>query len=99
MDWITSDDKTASMMVLLGSAGLGKSALEQSIAEMCAKAGLLAASFFFSTTSSNRNNGDTLIPTLVYQLIRVIPGLRDLVEKELKNDPHILKLCRESQME
>ncbi|KAJ3511970.1 hypothetical protein NLJ89_g3796 [Agrocybe chaxingu] len=99
MDWITSDDESASMMVLRGSAGLGKSALEQSVAEKCRKHGLYAAGFFFSTTSSNRNNGDTLIPTLVRQLMQVIPGLRELVEKELENDPHLFKLSREAQME
>ncbi|CAA7271863.1 unnamed protein product [Cyclocybe aegerita] len=101
MDWIMSEDDCASMLVLYGSAGSGKSALEQLVAERCKKEGQLAASFFFSRTSPNalRSDGNTLIPTLVYQLLQVFPWLKESVVKAIEDDPGILELSRSALME
>ncbi|KAJ3491147.1 hypothetical protein NLJ89_g11369 [Agrocybe chaxingu] len=97
MDWIASaDDDGASMLVLHGSAGAGKSALEQSISERCQREGYLGAAFFLSrtATSAQRSNGDTVIPTIVYQLIQIFPWLRHLVLREIEDDPSIFQLSR-----
>ncbi|KAF8811733.1 hypothetical protein BYT27DRAFT_7221352 [Phlegmacium glaucopus] len=44
------------VLQLYGSAGAGKSPIVQTIAEMCAKVGLLVASFFFSRLFQSWNN-------------------------------------------
>ena len=100
MRWITSTNESASMMVLHGLAGVGKSALEQAIAELCLKNGLRVASFFFSRGSGGeRADGNSLIPTLIYQLLNAIPGLRECVLTVLENDPGLLEMARAEQME
>ena len=57
-DWMNSD-------------GAGKSALAQSVSEKF-ETKELAASFFFFRGDSTRNNGDSLIPTLVSQLANIL---------------------------
>ncbi|KAJ3506127.1 hypothetical protein NLJ89_g7040 [Agrocybe chaxingu] len=99
MAWINSDDHSASMTVLHGSAGAGKSALEQTIAERCLREGILAASFFFSRTALNRSNGNTLIPTIAYQLAQIYPPFRQRVLEQVDRDPGVFELSREAQME
>lgn len=100
MQWIRSTDESASMMVLHGSAGVGKSALEQTIAELCLKNGLRVASFFFSRGSGGgRADGNSLIPTLIYQLLNAIPGLRESILTALEVDPGLLEMARAEQME
>ena len=72
--------KLCFFMWLYGPAGAGKSAIAQSIAELCHDANILAASFFFSRTAVGRNNDSCPIPTLVYQLCPSMPPIRKYVE-------------------
>ena len=67
-------------MWLYGPAGVGKSAIAQTIAEQCHELKLLAASFFFSRTTAGRNDHSRLIATLIYQLCLSIPEIRTYVE-------------------
>ncbi|CAA7262433.1 unnamed protein product [Cyclocybe aegerita] len=101
MDWIKGDDEEASIMVLHGSAGAGKSALEQTIAQLCQQEGRLASSFFLSRTAANpqRSNGDVVIPTLVYQHLQVFPWIKNPVLDEIEAYPKIFDLSREVQFD
>ncbi|KAF8970336.1 hypothetical protein BDZ97DRAFT_1914653 [Flammula alnicola] len=83
IDWITNEDDASSMMWLYGPAGAGKSALAQSIAELCRKEKRLAASFFFSRTALNRNDGAT----------------RRFVKESIEEDPTIFERANETRME
>ena len=88
------------MLWLHGSAGTGKSALAQTIAELLKLDGQLLASFFFSRTSaSNRSDGNTLIPTLIYQLMLAFPEIRPHVEAYIKKDLAIFQKSRATQMD
>ena len=88
------------MLWLHGSAGTGKSALAQTIAELLKLDGQLLASFFFSRTSaSNRSDGNTLIPTLIYQLMLAFPEIRPYVEAYIKKDLAIFQKSRATQMD
>ncbi|KAF9441419.1 hypothetical protein P691DRAFT_779803, partial [Macrolepiota fuliginosa MF-IS2] len=66
--WRSNPERDRSMLWLLGPAGVGKSAIAQTIAEECAADGSLGATFFFSRLN-NRNNPHSVIPTIVYQLV------------------------------
>ena len=46
MRWVQAIEESEDVLWLYGPAGAGKSAIAQMIAEMCAKLGLLVASFF-----------------------------------------------------
>ncbi|PPR00960.1 LOW QUALITY PROTEIN: hypothetical protein CVT26_015553 [Gymnopilus dilepis] len=90
MDWITDQDpdtKGAMIMWLYGAAGAGKSAIAQTIAEMCYAQGLLAGSFFFGRSDPTRNHGRPLFPTLAYQMGLVFPQFRQKLDHILTHDP------------
>ncbi|KAF8805049.1 hypothetical protein BYT27DRAFT_7193581 [Phlegmacium glaucopus] len=98
MTWINDLQKICFFMWLYGPAGAGKSAIAQSIAELCYEANLLAASFFFSRTAGGRNDESRLIPTLVYQLCLSMPAIRKYVEDIVDRDPLVLSRSLEAQI-
>ena len=99
MAWIINDlENLCFFMWLYGPAGAGKSAIAQSIAELCYNENLLAASFFFSRTAVGRSDEYRLIPTLVYQLCLSMPPIRKYVEDIIQKDPSIVSRSLEAQM-
>ncbi|KIM36932.1 hypothetical protein M413DRAFT_31326 [Hebeloma cylindrosporum] len=90
-DPLIEDGRMRKLFILwmYGPAGSGKSAISKTIAEMCANAGLLAASFFFSRTAPGRNAKTFLKPTLAYQLSLSIPAMRDHLADSIAHDPTI----------
>ncbi|KAF8806742.1 hypothetical protein BYT27DRAFT_7100444 [Phlegmacium glaucopus] len=98
MAWINDLQKLFFFMWLYGPAGAGKSAIAQSIAELCYDAKILAASFFFSRTAVGRNDESRLIPTLVYQLCLSMPAIRKYVEDTIERDPLVLSRSLEAQI-
>ena len=92
MLWVDDPVNEAQIMWMFGPGGAGKSAIAQSIAEMCFQQGKLAASFFFSrnASESGRDNETRFISTLVYQLVLAIPEIQDAVNKALQDDPLLL---------
>ncbi|KAF8186314.1 hypothetical protein BJ912DRAFT_1060358 [Pholiota molesta] len=96
---ISSEDRDEWIFWLNGSAGAGKSAILRSIAERCVKAGIPLASFFLFRTDSGRNTMECLIGTIVYQLIKAIPKVKDDVLEIIGSDPLIFEQSLESQLE
>ena len=99
MEWIGDVDKHELFLWLYGPAGAGKSSIAQSIAELCAEAGILDASFFFSRTAAGRNNDRLLIPTLTYQLSLSIPDILQFVGEALNRDPLVFGRSLQAQMD
>ena len=71
-------------------AGLGKSAIAQSVAEQLEMDGRLAASFFFSRGKPGRNEIKYLFTTLAYQLTIYIPALKAPILDAIARDASIL---------
>ena len=86
MLWVDDPANEAQIMWMFGPAGAGKTAIAQSIAEICFQYGKPAASFFFSRNASGRDNETQFIGTLVYQLVLAIPEIEDVVNKALEDD-------------
>jgi len=99
MDWIKDPNKLAYFLWLYGPAGSGKSAIAQTIAEMCHAAGLLAASFFFSRTVTGRNEKARLVSTIVYQMLLVVPEIREQVISAVEFNPQIFNLSLQTQVQ
>jgi hypothetical protein len=99
MDWVKDADKVALVLWLYGPAGAGKSAIAQTIAELLEEAGLLAAAFFFSRNAAGRDNKTPLVATLVYQLVKSIPEIRDLVLKAVERDPALFSCSIQAQIQ
>ncbi|KAJ3509981.1 hypothetical protein NLJ89_g4933 [Agrocybe chaxingu] len=99
MDWATGKiDKTAFILWLYGPAGAGKTAILQTIAEMCTEAGFALASFFFFRTDARRNDGSYLVATLAYQLALAMQPFRKLVNAAVEYHPYIFECSVEKQL-
>ena len=87
MGWL--DDPVAETRILWthGSPGVGKSAIARMVAEMCTQAGKSVASFFFSRAAPGRDGVEKLVPSLAFQLSRLIPEIRDNLTRVLREDP------------
>jgi len=99
MKWIDSPPGHARFLWMFGPVGSGKSAIAQTIAELCFKFNKLAATFFFSRNAVARSNELLLITTLVYQLANSFPEMRELLERNIERNPIILDLPLETQIE
>jgi len=88
-----------SILWLHAPAGAGKSAIAQSIAELCysAKPLSIAASFFFSRNVAERNTEKHLAATLAYQIAVSIPAARPFIENVVQQDPCIFSRSLEAQ--
>ncbi|KDR66259.1 hypothetical protein GALMADRAFT_20971, partial [Galerina marginata CBS 339.88] len=92
MDWIIGTFGWEEyIMWLYGPAGAGKSAIAQTIAEMCNKNHTLLASFFFSRSDPKRNSVKPLAATLAYQVAINLPQAKGLIERVVANDPAIFQ--------
>ena len=90
MKWIKwEEDLDAFIMWVYGPAGAGKSAIAQTIAEMCELEMMLLASFFFSRNDPSRSNADPLIATLAYQITLNLPDTREAILGSIEHDPLI----------
>ena len=98
LGWIRDPRKEKKVLRLHGPAGAGKSAISQTIAELCQEYSLLAATFFFSRDSRDRNTGKRLFATLAYQLAINIPALRDKIEEVIESDPAVVTKSMEVQL-
>jgi hypothetical protein len=91
--WVQVDSGChQSICWLHGPAGSGKSAVSQTVAELCESSGNLAASFFFPG-SGGPNNIGPVIHTLAYQLSLSIPATKTLIQQVLHRDESIVKLA------
>ncbi len=65
-DWLGNSEQEKNLLWLQGTAGVGKSAIIQTIAETLSETGHLGASLFFSRPNG-RFNPRKILPTLAYQ--------------------------------
>ncbi|KAF5349906.1 hypothetical protein D9756_009308 [Leucocoprinus leucothites] len=96
LQWYSDPQRPWQMLWVLGPAGVGKTAVAQTIAEDFRASGHLGASFFFSR-SNHWNDPDRVIPTLAYQLAVCHPGYKRIITERLAQDPGILDTSRRSQ--
>ncbi|RXW19349.1 hypothetical protein EST38_g6517 [Candolleomyces aberdarensis] len=99
MEWIEDRDGPQRLLGMTGAAGSGKSALQQTIAERCAKGNILGAAYFISAGDPSRNTASTIIPTIAYQLGSNHPTLQRWVAAAVERDPLIFSRSLETQMD
>ena len=98
-DGLGSNAPPASIFWLYGGAGVGKSALAQTLSEKFQQKEKLAATFFFFRNDGLRNDGNTLIPTLVLQLVSTFKGLGPLVEERIHTNPDLFIKRQQTQIQ
>lgn len=72
-----------------GAARAGKTAIAQTIAEMCLDNGILVASFFFFRMDPTRNTINPVVATLAYQIIRLLPDTKAMIIQAIDSNPLI----------
>ncbi|KAF9259835.1 hypothetical protein L218DRAFT_981439 [Marasmius fiardii PR-910] len=82
---------------LSGSAGVGKSAVAQSVSENCEQNRKLVASFFFYRNHPKRNVPTYLFLTIAYGLASTVPELRDSIGSAIQSNPMLLHSSLELQ--
>lgn len=97
--WLNDVRRDWSMLWLYGYAGIGKSAIAQTVAEHCRDSiGRLGASFFFSKFTGCKDVRRVL-PTLAHELAIRHPSYEELIYRLLLDDPMILERDLSSQFE
>ncbi|KAJ2918711.1 hypothetical protein MD484_g1710, partial [Candolleomyces efflorescens] len=99
MDWIMDRDVPQRVLCMTGAAGAGKSALQQTTAEICLAIDSLASSFFFSSSDPTRNTAERVIPTIAYQLGRNNAVIKHWIDSAVDNDGLIFLKSLQAQME
>lgn len=84
---------------LNGAAGAGKTAIGQSVAELCVARGILVASFFFFRTDPTRNSAAHVVATFAYQLIQLVPVIKVAILEIIESNPLIFQQSFETQFE
>ncbi|KXN81742.1 hypothetical protein AN958_03759 [Leucoagaricus sp. SymC.cos] len=87
--WIIDQSRTSNLLWLYGPAGIGKSAILQTIAEECHKTNWLGTTFFFSRANRCDDPG-RVIPSIVYQLRVSYPTYRKIIDPILVDHPLVL---------
>ena len=91
LDWIHSESSASSFFWLYGSAGAGKTAILQAIADFLSESyENFGGSFFFSRGRQGHDQGHFLFSTIAYQLALKVPGLRQYVNRIMESDPSLL---------
>ncbi|KAF7372976.1 putative nwd2 protein [Mycena sanguinolenta] len=98
-DWTSDPDSETTVLWLYGPAGVGKSAIMQTLAGQLKDAGVLGGSFFFKRGHATRGNAKTLFTTVAYQLALSVPSLRAPISQIVESDPSIVALSIEVQMQ
>lgn len=83
---------------LNGAAGAGKSAICQTVAELCIRRGVKVASFFLFRNDHTRNHIDALVATLAYQIILLIPETKELIIRAIETNPLLFEQKFETQL-
>ncbi|KAJ3568936.1 hypothetical protein NP233_g5387 [Leucocoprinus birnbaumii] len=87
--WLRNPYRSKRMLWLVGPAGVGKSAIMQTVAENECKASLLAALFF--SAPNGRNDPRRVITTLAYQLATSYPPYYNYVRAMITANPKVLE--------
>jgi hypothetical protein len=88
MNWM-DDEGEHRMYVLTGLAGIGKTTIAKSVAELAHGKHILGASFFCSRDSEERSNMQLIFPTIAFQLSQHNDDFRSEVHDPIKKDPDI----------
>ncbi|KAF8974244.1 hypothetical protein BDZ97DRAFT_5584 [Flammula alnicola] len=99
IEWVNDSSRASNILWLHGPAGIGKTAIAQTVCELCQRNGQLGGSFFFSRASPGRNHGQNLVATIAYQLAIAIPQVANAIESTIANDPAILSKNMKLQFE
>ena len=100
MTWVTiATTGVQWIMWMNGAAGAGKSAIARSIVDLCVEQKIIIARFFFFRTDNSRNTIDTLVATLAYQIIQLLPETKKHIVEAIESNPLVFQQTFEAQVD
>ncbi|KAF6744836.1 hypothetical protein DFP72DRAFT_1018446 [Ephemerocybe angulata] len=96
--WIHTQDTTR-ILCITGTEGVGKTDIQQALADECEDLKIPSSSFFFSSSDPTRNSLSNVVPTLAYQLGHRNPALKRTIATVVHNDPLIFKKTVRQQLD
>ncbi|KAM6492922.1 hypothetical protein JOM56_011056 [Amanita muscaria] len=96
--WMDDSNALERMLWLHGPAGVGKSAIAQTLSNSYDR-DKVGATFFFFRSDPIRNDGNRLFPTLSWQLALSVPVVKDLIASSLEEYPDLPTKAIEIQFE
>ncbi|KAL0058049.1 hypothetical protein AAF712_015289 [Marasmius tenuissimus] len=96
-DWSSSRKQDHPVCWLSGTAGVGKTAIAMTVAQLCEAEESLVSSFFFFRSDPKRNNPSALWLTVAHGLTLTMPTLKNAIEERILNDPTVLDASIEHQ--
>ncbi|KAM6501591.1 hypothetical protein JOM56_001568 [Amanita muscaria] len=97
-NWADNPTRPEHILWLHGPAGVGKSAIAQTISYLYGR-DKIGATFFFFRSDPMRNDGNRLLPTLAWQLASSVPIARDLIAASLEEYPDLPRKTVEIQFD
>ncbi|KAF5327433.1 hypothetical protein D9619_005110 [Psilocybe cf. subviscida] len=95
--WLDNPESEA-VMWMHGPAGIGKTAIAKTVANLCAERGQLLSAFFFLRSDEGRNSMKHLVPSLAYAMVQQISHTRNIVCTSTANNPLIFSAPLERQI-
>ncbi len=86
--WLHDNQRQKALLWLNGPAGVGKSAILQTLAESLSASNRLGATLFLSRPN-DRNDPRRIVITIAYQLAVKIPSYRSYVAEQISLDPNM----------
>ncbi|KIL65425.1 hypothetical protein M378DRAFT_51360, partial [Amanita muscaria Koide BX008] len=96
--WTDDPNAPERILWLHGPAGVGKSAIAQTISYSYDR-DKVGATFFFFRSDPIRNDGNRLFPTLAWQLVSSVPIVKDLIAVSLEEYPDLPRKTVEIQFD
>ncbi|KAM6492879.1 hypothetical protein JOM56_011013 [Amanita muscaria] len=96
--WMDDPNVPERILWLNGPAGVGKSAIAQTISYSSGR-DKVGASFFFFRSDPIRNDGNRLFPTLAWRLASSVLNVKDLIAFFLGEDPDLPRKAIEAQFD
>ncbi|KAF5327428.1 hypothetical protein D9619_005115 [Psilocybe cf. subviscida] len=97
VEWLNGPESEVAMW-MYGPAGIGKTAIAQTVAKLCAEQEQLLSTFFFFRSDEGRNSVNHLVPTLVYGMLQQIPRTHDVVCTRIAGNPLVFSAPLERQI-
>lgn len=95
-NWLGDSQQEKNLLWLRGPAGVGKSAIVQTLAEILSEDGHLGASLFFSR-SNGRSNPRQILPTLAFQFSVQDSSYRQHINQLMVTNPEALNKAMSEQ--
>lgn len=95
--WLNDPDSEVAMW-MYGPAGIGKTAIAQTVAKLCEEQEQLSSAFFFFRSDDGRNSAKHLVPTLAFEMLQQIPHTHDIICTRISDNPLIFTTPLERQL-